>query len=122
MIEVHNKKEINDALKLNSDIIGINNRNLDNLKVDLKNVNNLTNLIPDKYTIIAESGIKTKEDINEYNTLLHYFFANLQIPKNLVFVEFSIVLINKPEKNEILINLPILTSWTVHLKYLNEVF
>ena len=31
-------------------------------------------------------------------------------------------LINKPEKNEILINLPILTSWRVHLKYLNEVF
>jgi len=32
------------------------------------------------------------------------------------------VLTNKPEKNEILINLPILTSWRVHLKYLNEVF
>ena len=28
---------------------------------------------------------------------------------------------NKPEKNEILINLPKLTSWTFHLKYLNEV-
>ena len=28
----------------------------------------------------------------------------------------------KTEKNEILINFPILTSWTVHLKYLNEVF
>jgi len=74
LIEVHNKKEINDALKLNSDIIGINNRNLDNLKVDLKNVNNLTNLIPDNYTIIAESGIKTKEDINEYNKLGIYNF------------------------------------------------
>jgi len=29
---------------------------------------------------------------------------------------------NKPEKKEILINLPILTSWKVHFKYLNEVF
>ena len=35
--------------------------------------------------------------------------------------EFNKVLTNKPEKNEILINLPILTSWIVHLKYLNEV-
>jgi len=32
------------------------------------------------------------------------------------------VLTNIPEKNEILINLPILTSWRVHLKYLNDVF
>tara|TARA_B100000029_G_scaffold253018_1_gene249964 strand:+ start:2097 stop:2876 length:780 start_codon:yes stop_codon:yes gene_type:complete len=74
LIEVHNEKEINNALKLNSDIIGINNRNLDNLEVDLKNVNKLISLIPEKFTIIAESGIKNKEDINEYNKLGIYNF------------------------------------------------
>ena len=35
---------------------------------------------------------------------------------------FNKVLINKPEKNEILINFPILTSCRDHLKYLNEAF
>ena len=48
--------------------------------------------------------------------LLRVFFLKLV---NDVFIN---VLINNPEKNEMLINFPILTSWTVHLKYLNEVF
>ena len=74
LVEVHTFKEINDALKLNNPTIGINNRNLSNLKVNLVNTNELYKEIPNKYTIIAESGIKTKKDIEDYNKLGIYNF------------------------------------------------
>ena len=74
LVEVHNIKEINNALKLNNPTIGINNRNLKNLEVNLINTIELYKEIPDDYTIVAESGIKTKEDINKYNKLGIYNF------------------------------------------------
>ena len=67
LVEVHDIKEINNALKLNNPTIGINNRNLKNLEVNLINTIELYKEVPDNYTIVAESGIKTKSDIDQYN-------------------------------------------------------
>ena len=67
IIEIHNLSEIDNAVKLNYPIIGINNRNLDTLEVDINNAINLSKNIPKEFTIIAESGIKSKEHIEEYN-------------------------------------------------------
>ena len=55
-------------------MIGINNRNLDNLNINLDNVNNLYNKIPQNFTIIAESGIHNKKEITNYNKLGVYNF------------------------------------------------
>jgi len=74
IVEIHNQNEINNAIKLNNPVIGINNRNLDNLNINLDNVNNLYNKIPQNFTIIAESGIHNKKEITNYNKLGVYNF------------------------------------------------
>jgi indole-3-glycerol phosphate synthase len=68
IVEVHNQVELENALKTDAEIIGINNRNLNDFSVDLKTTNKLLKIIEnkglrDKYYFIAESGIKTKSDI-----------------------------------------------------------
>ena len=67
IIETHTQHEIERAIKIDYPIIGINNRNLDTLKVDLNNTINLIKHIPDYFTIIGESGIKNHSDIDKYN-------------------------------------------------------
>ena len=69
IIETHNKEEIKRALKFKYPIIGINNRNLKNLKTDITNSINLFTNISKDYTVIAESGIKSQFDIKMYNDL-----------------------------------------------------
>ena len=63
LIEIHDENELKRALKLNSKLLGINNRNLKTLKTDLKNSLNLLPLIPKEYVLVSESGIKSVEDI-----------------------------------------------------------
>ena len=69
IIETHDESEIKRALKLDYPILGINNRNLKNLKTDLNNSLSLFTSISKDYTVIAESGIKTSDDISMYNDL-----------------------------------------------------
>lgn len=63
LIEVHNEEELVRALKLKSKLIGINNRNLKTLEVDINTSVKLASLVPQGYLIVGESGIKTKSDI-----------------------------------------------------------
>ena len=69
IIETHDEEEIKRAMKLDYPIIGINNRNLKNLKTDVKNSVNLFTSITKDFTVIAESGIKSLSDIEMYNEL-----------------------------------------------------
>ncbi len=69
IVEVHNQKELETALKTEAEIIGINNRDLTTFEVDLKTTEKMVNLLKsgysrDDYYLIAESGIKTKADID----------------------------------------------------------
>lgn len=64
LVEVHDEKELKKVLKLKSTfLIGINNRNLHTLEVDLKTVERLYPLIPKGNTVVVESGIKTSQDV-----------------------------------------------------------
>ncbi len=63
LLEVHDEKELNRALCLNPEIIGINNRNLKTLQVDLKVSEALRRKIPKDVTVVAESGVSTSADI-----------------------------------------------------------
>ncbi|MCV0392321.1 MAG: indole-3-glycerol-phosphate synthase [Nitrosopumilus sp.] len=63
LLEVHTKEEFQNALKTNADLIGINNRNLDTLEVDLQTTENI--LVGERKSrlVLSESGIETPEDI-----------------------------------------------------------
>jgi indole-3-glycerol phosphate synthase len=74
ILETHSKDELDRAIKIDYPIIGINNRNLDNLSVDTNNVFNLIKSIPKDINIIAESGIKTYSNIQSYNEAGIYNF------------------------------------------------
>jgi indole-3-glycerol phosphate synthase len=63
IFEAHNFKELEMALFINSDIIGINNRDLKTLEVDINTTFKLKKEIPSKKIIVSESGIKTREDV-----------------------------------------------------------
>jgi indole-3-glycerol phosphate synthase len=63
LLEVHTKEEFQNALKTEADIIGINNRNLDTLEIDLKTTASVLSGYDDSRLILSESGINTSEDI-----------------------------------------------------------
>lgn len=64
LVEVHNEDEMERALDLGADIIGINNRDLKTFEVDLETTDYLASMVIDPETIvISESGIRTKEDV-----------------------------------------------------------
>lgn len=63
IVETHDEKEIERALNAGARIIGVNNRNLKDLTVDIHNSVNLRKNVPEDIIFISESGIKTPEDV-----------------------------------------------------------
>jgi len=63
VVEIHNEEDLHKSLSVDSQIIGINNRNLHTFEVHLEVTSNLVRSIPEDKTIISESGIKTYEDV-----------------------------------------------------------
>jgi len=65
LAEVHNEAELEIALKSGARIIGINNRDLTTLTVDLTITERLRPLIPKDRTVVSESGIKDRSDMRK---------------------------------------------------------
>jgi len=63
LLEVHTKQEFENALKSKADLIGVNNRNLDTLEIDLKTTEKVLDGYDKSRPILSESGIETVEDI-----------------------------------------------------------
>jgi len=63
LVEVHDERELDRALGLNSRLIGINNRNLKTLQTDIATTEQLAPLIPADRIPVAESGIRTAENV-----------------------------------------------------------
>ncbi len=63
ILEVHNDEDLKKVLITEAKIIGINNRNLKTLKVDLGTTLKLREKIPSGKIVVSESGIKDYEDI-----------------------------------------------------------
>ncbi len=64
LVEIHNEKELK-KLPNNVEIIGINNRDLDTLKINLNTTLNLIKKIPKDKVIVTESGYYSNEDIKK---------------------------------------------------------
>lgn len=64
LVEAHDEIEIQSAIKAGARVIGVNNRNLKTFEVNINNCIKLRKLVPDDVIFVAESGIKTADDIN----------------------------------------------------------
>jgi indole-3-glycerol phosphate synthase len=64
LVEVHDERELDRAIGAEARIIGVNNRNLRDFKVDLATSETLAAKMPKGVIRVAESGIKTKADVD----------------------------------------------------------
>ncbi len=69
LVEVHNTREMERALMIKPDIIGINNRDLHTFEVNLHTTANLISMLPTGVVIVAESGIHTFHDVEYLHQL-----------------------------------------------------
>jgi indole-3-glycerol phosphate synthase len=65
LVEVHNEAELDVALSVEADIIGINNRDLVDFSVDVERTYELLSDIPAGKTVVSESGFSTREELDE---------------------------------------------------------
>jgi indole-3-glycerol phosphate synthase len=63
LVEAHTKSEFANSLKTKADLIGINNRNLDTLQIDINTTKTLLEGFDNHRIIVSESGIETPQDI-----------------------------------------------------------
>jgi len=106
LTEVHNESELQRAIALNAKIIGINNRDLTSLNVDLATTEKLANQIPDDRIVISESGIRDHQDVKRLTTLVDGFLVGSSIMgqqdirhhcKSLIFGNVKICGLTKPQ-------------------------
>jgi indole-3-glycerol phosphate synthase len=63
LVETHDEKEVERALKIDPRIIGVNNRNLKDFSISLENTKRLRRYVPQDKVFIAESGIMGDADV-----------------------------------------------------------
>jgi len=63
LLEIHDERELETALQVNVELIGINNRNLRTFVTDLGTTERLARRIPGNRMIVAESGINSRDDV-----------------------------------------------------------
>ena len=63
LVEAHDAKEIERALAGGANVLGVNNRNLNDFTVSFDNAQSLRSAVPDDVLFVAESGVKTAEDV-----------------------------------------------------------
>lgn len=65
IVEAYTAEEVTRALNSGAKIIGINNRNLKDFHVDFNNSLKLRAMVPEGIPVVAESGIKSQEDVDK---------------------------------------------------------
>ena len=79
LLEVHNEEELNRSIMASIDMIGVNNRNLKTFEVSTKISKELSELIPDEFVKVSESGISSVETIKD---LKEYGYQGFLIGEN----------------------------------------
>ena len=65
LVEIHDEEDLERALDLDADALGINNRDLRDLSVDLEVTSRLITDVPAGKTVVAESGYSTRAELDE---------------------------------------------------------
>jgi indole-3-glycerol phosphate synthase len=65
VVEVHSEEELESALSIDAEVIGVNNRNLDDFSVDVQTTFELITDVPAGKTVVSESGIAERETLEE---------------------------------------------------------
>ncbi|HKH17973.1 MAG TPA: indole-3-glycerol phosphate synthase TrpC [Solirubrobacteraceae bacterium] len=65
LVEVHDTEELELALDVEAEVIGINNRDLGDFSVDIERTYELLSDVPTGKTVVAESGFSTREQLDE---------------------------------------------------------
>lgn len=63
LVELHDAENLPRVLDLGATLVGVNNRNLKTMTTDLDTVLRLREQVPDEVVLVAESGIKTRADV-----------------------------------------------------------
>jgi indole-3-glycerol phosphate synthase/phosphoribosylanthranilate isomerase len=79
LTEVHDEPEANRATRLGARIVGVNNRNLSTLKVDVTTTSRLTPLIPTDRIVVCESGIETRKQVAELRPCADAFLVGTSL-------------------------------------------
>ncbi|UWX54086.1 indole-3-glycerol phosphate synthase TrpC [Maribacter litopenaei] len=79
LLEVHNEEELKRSIMPSLDMLGVNNRNLKTFEVSLDTSKELSDLIPDDFVKVSESGISTIEAIK---TLKEFGYKGFLIGEN----------------------------------------
>lgn len=82
LTEINNPIELKRAIDLNAKVIGINNRNLNNLTIDINTTYQLAPLIPKNRIVISESGIYKNQQIKKLKKIVHGFLIGSSIMKS----------------------------------------
>jgi len=65
LVEVHDEEELERALEVEAEVIGINNRDLGDFSVDIERTYELLSDIPTGKTVVSESGFSTRDQLDE---------------------------------------------------------
>jgi indole-3-glycerol phosphate synthase len=65
VVEIHTEEELDAALEIDADVLGINNRDLEDFSVDIQRTFDLLADIPAGKVVVSESGIKSRNQIEE---------------------------------------------------------
>lgn len=84
LLEVHNEEELHKSVMPSLDMLGVNNRNLKTFDVSLETSKSLSNIIPDDFVKVSESGISNIEAIKE---LQPYGYRGFLIGENFMKTE-----------------------------------
>lgn len=105
LVEVHDEREMRRALALGAPVIGINNRDLTDLSVDLATTERLARLAPGRL-LVSESGIRSRRDVDRLGGCVDGFLVGsslmraadpAQAARELVFGRVKLCGLNRPE-------------------------